>query len=1429
MTWDNTFVQDQTFDTFVRNTLDKYPFGVGVFQEWLANADDAKASQFKVALDIPANHYNDSVWGGPSILLFNNQVFSKSDWAGFTKKLGNSGKREDADSIGKFGLGSITFYHISDLISVVSGDQVLILDMQQQDKRLSNKSIKGSYLQDTSKLSHILDPIILQPFFQWDSKISFQGTIFRLPIRLAASGMKKKFITMPEMEAFLNQCVQQAPDQLHFLQNVESVEIFQNKGNTTRRLVRILIPIGPEVRARRQRAKMASDTIPCSNTSCINFECNVTVCYEKEKESTQLWRIFLGETRLTDSDKEKLVLSGNMLDKMVPRGSIAISLQPQSHKPMPIKGKGYCFLPILKEFAGLPIHVNGLFQLNDNRTDIWMTTDSDSRTRWNKFILEKVIAPVWAYALYRIASENQITDYARFYDLFPKTHLQHPWALIVSPTLSFFKHLPIFRLDSGQMLTAAEAFYSDDPKHDATYRMLARKCLLPYIEIPPTLLSALREASVNLNYLVPRNIQKLLVEDETRLYAVRALPTQDKVTLAQALQKIEFLRGLPLVPMLDGSFKIVGSNKERTFPWHKELVQKMFPDWSQIVDHSSDLYQRVDFLKLHCHPLDPAEISSRLHQRWKGSIREGKIDPDLAELIENRDSPLFKYTDEIGKDLLVLQLDNGQVCSAEYAKYHCVLIQQIYPNKDKIIRLLNEKFNLRICQRYPRALDNLVQACYAKNVVFASFNYISKGKQSFATLLEQCQQKELIHEMFQSPLDNLGMFSAARILQSQTGAFITPSEAIVLNDHEEWLPILGPIPTMPIDRALAEKLGAKRCSSSEFFMNYLVPNMASYELHVQDSIARCIVRKYESTWNPKIRDYLTTAPVVKVDNTKVRFVDLINNKPEIVAFFTNDFSVSVMPFAWTPLADKLPPFGFEPLPITKIVLRIAALEKDARLEQKVLTLLENQENFTDLARHRIFPVWQPTSPMFALGAIKSPHYFPLDEMDAPENAALVWTSRPLLHANVDIKKAITAGLRKQPTLNDVIKHFKNLVNLLHGSSYSKFFASDWDFAIFQVLECLTKVLRSQTLPEKVLRELRPLEFVRVTCGFVKASRLCFELQEDLENGAYFKVPASMEKFKPLLAALGAETGLGEKEEIELPSAPSDENKFAHTMLAQLSKTFDNPDSFVDVEFQVGRRSIYAHRLILSLHSPKFRAQFTGNFLDATQGTIIVIKEDLHTSYNALRFFLTYLYTGKLNFVLLESPDEWVNAVQLSSEHVLNDLKTHLERYILQSRQFITINTVCDLMSYAELFLMRHLAKYCRKYAAQSKRAIFALPEFAKLECHVVENLFGDEGVDMWVAIRTSDDGDIPTTPPTPEDSHNDYDLEPASSVSHIVCAPSSSATKIQSYAFIASNPPTHKPAPPSVPPSHTFSVQPHVSQGKGKKNKKKNHVLFTLG
>jgi hypothetical protein len=187
-------------------------------------------------------------------------------------------------------------------------------------------------------------------------------------------------------------------------------------------------------------------------------------------------------------------------------------------------------------------------------------------------------------------------------------------------------------------------------------------------------------------------------------------------------------------------------------------------------------------------------------------------------------------------------------------------------------------------------------------------------------------------------------------------------------------------------------------------------------------------------------------------------------------------------------------------------------------------------------------------------------------MDDPANATLVWTSRALLHNEIDLKKAAVAGLRREPGLKEVIKHLRNLVDLMPAFQ-EKFFASDWDLVLTTILSFLSKRMKGSP---KLLRELEVLEFVQVRPKlFVRPSRLCFDLQQDLENEQYFKVPKILRPFKTLLALLGAETGLGEQIIVEMPLVTEEEDaQFARNMLAKLSKTFDDKDSFADVEFKV---------------------------------------------------------------------------------------------------------------------------------------------------------------------------------------------------------------------------------------------------------------------
>lgn len=109
--------------TTVRNTLKQYTSQQFLI-EFLANAADAKATDFKVAVNYrtvpeednlsvlsPAMEYLRSL---PSVVVYNNSQFTEEDFEGICQT-GIGGKQERADTIGEFGLGVLTMYHFADV------------------------------------------------------------------------------------------------------------------------------------------------------------------------------------------------------------------------------------------------------------------------------------------------------------------------------------------------------------------------------------------------------------------------------------------------------------------------------------------------------------------------------------------------------------------------------------------------------------------------------------------------------------------------------------------------------------------------------------------------------------------------------------------------------------------------------------------------------------------------------------------------------------------------------------------------------------------------------------------------------------------------------------------------------------------------------------------------------------------------------------------------------------------------------------------------------------------------------------------------------------------------------------------------------------------------------------------------------------------
>ena len=106
--------------TTVSRTLGQYT-KKQLLPEFLANACDAKATVFSVLL----NEFHGSTtkllsplmekfYDCPSLLIYNDSTFSEKDFEGI-RRTNVGGKKNRSDTIGQFGLGALTMFHLTEV------------------------------------------------------------------------------------------------------------------------------------------------------------------------------------------------------------------------------------------------------------------------------------------------------------------------------------------------------------------------------------------------------------------------------------------------------------------------------------------------------------------------------------------------------------------------------------------------------------------------------------------------------------------------------------------------------------------------------------------------------------------------------------------------------------------------------------------------------------------------------------------------------------------------------------------------------------------------------------------------------------------------------------------------------------------------------------------------------------------------------------------------------------------------------------------------------------------------------------------------------------------------------------------------------------------------------------------------------------------
>jgi len=111
--------------TTIRNRLREYTDSQ-LLLEFLANASDAGATEFKILHDEQDTPDTSQLLSKncqsfqhvPALVIYNNSIFTDEDFSGILRT-GIGGKAGKRDTIGHFGLGALTMFHITEVCLLV--------------------------------------------------------------------------------------------------------------------------------------------------------------------------------------------------------------------------------------------------------------------------------------------------------------------------------------------------------------------------------------------------------------------------------------------------------------------------------------------------------------------------------------------------------------------------------------------------------------------------------------------------------------------------------------------------------------------------------------------------------------------------------------------------------------------------------------------------------------------------------------------------------------------------------------------------------------------------------------------------------------------------------------------------------------------------------------------------------------------------------------------------------------------------------------------------------------------------------------------------------------------------------------------------------------------------------------------------------------
>ncbi|KAJ9457915.1 hypothetical protein DIPPA_17918, partial [Diplonema papillatum] len=447
------FGQHVSLEDRIREILTGYPDNA-VLKEMIQNADDAGATVVRFALD-ERQHAGESAGGedawfagfepylGPALLSYNDAAFTEEDLTSI-QNIGRSCKKHNVTKTGRFGIGFNSVYHVTDLPSFASGANVCFFDPSCSCLPRHGPGFRVDLASEAHQEKIRRNRDMFAPYDAFGARVSaaepLAGTLFRLPLRseaqARASLVRNVAFTAATVGAVFENFKAEAASMLLFLKSVRALELytFAPHAGAAAELIystKLVDLSDDDVQTRRFFQKQ-----PAANHSS-NLRLNVlTEHVATGVREMKKWLVCqtTGEGTALRVMEHPLVKKLGM--KLLPWGGVACPVEGEEKEEGGLSGRAFCFLPMPVE-TGLPLHVNGYFELPSDRRGIFWSPDdavgeAHLRRDWNRALLVDNVAASYVAcltALKETASDGGDRRIDSFYALIPPKHVAMPWAL----------------------------------------------------------------------------------------------------------------------------------------------------------------------------------------------------------------------------------------------------------------------------------------------------------------------------------------------------------------------------------------------------------------------------------------------------------------------------------------------------------------------------------------------------------------------------------------------------------------------------------------------------------------------------------------------------------------------------------------------------------------------------------------------------------------------------------------------------------------------------------------------------------------------------------------------------------------------------------------------------------------------------------------